>query len=166
MWYNKHKCLLSLSVAKYKQACAWLLLCGITAAGGCYHLRSSNTNKFVFSSSLMWYNRLKEPVIVERRQIQASLCLAPALWYNNHRQYLNLDFMLDYKGVSMKAKRILAFLGVIFLVSLYVLTLVASLTASPNAGEYFLASIYATIVIPVLFWAYHLIYKLVKKKDN
>ena len=66
----------------------------------------------------------------------------------------------------MKLIRILALLGVVFLVSLYVLTLIASLTASPNAGQYFLACIYATIVIPVLFWAYSLIYKLTHKKKD
>lgn len=66
----------------------------------------------------------------------------------------------------MKIKRILAFLGVIFLVSLYVLTFIASLNASPNASGYFWASVYATIVFPVLFWAYHLIYKILRKKST
>ncbi|MBE5905820.1 MAG: hypothetical protein E7277_03365 [Lachnospiraceae bacterium] len=66
----------------------------------------------------------------------------------------------------MKAKRILAIIGVIFLVSLYILALVAALTSSPKASGYFWASIYATIVIPVLFWAYSLIYKLTHKKND
>ncbi|MCR4956447.1 MAG: hypothetical protein K6A30_07160 [Lachnospiraceae bacterium] len=66
----------------------------------------------------------------------------------------------------MKVKRIIALLGVIFLVGLYILTLVAALTTNPNKEGYFLASIYATVVIPVLFWAYSLIYKLIHKKDQ
>ncbi|SFP97803.1 hypothetical protein SAMN02910358_00368 [Lachnospiraceae bacterium XBB1006] len=66
----------------------------------------------------------------------------------------------------MKVKRILALIGVIFLAGLYILALVAALTASPNASGYFWASIYATFVIPVLFWAYSFIYKLTHKKND
>lgn len=65
-----------------------------------------------------------------------------------------------------KTKQILAIIGVIFLLSLYIITFIASFTASPNSTGLFMASIYATIVIPVLFWAYSLFYKLFHKKDK
>ena len=64
-----------------------------------------------------------------------------------------------------KGKQILAIIGVVFLVGLYLLTIVAALTASPNSSGLFAASIYATIVIPVLLWAYSLFYRLLSKKN-
>lgn len=65
-----------------------------------------------------------------------------------------------------KVKRILAMIGVILLVSLYLLTLVGALTASPNSYALFQASIYCTVVIPVLLYGYMLIYRLIKKKSD
>lgn len=65
-----------------------------------------------------------------------------------------------------KGKRILALLGVIFLISLYLITLLSALFAKENLMQLLMASIYATFVIPVLFWAYSSIYKLLKKKNS
>lgn len=60
-------------------------------------------------------------------------------------------------------KRILALLGAGLLVLLYILTLVFSLMKSPAAINLFWASAAATVIIPVLIYAYQLIYKLLKK---
>lgn len=65
-----------------------------------------------------------------------------------------------------KGKRILALLGAVFLISLYLITLFSALFAKENVMQLLMASIYATVVIPVLFWAYFLIYKLLKKKNG
>lgn len=65
-----------------------------------------------------------------------------------------------------KGKRILAMVGVILLVSLYILTLIGAFTASPHSHALFLASIYSTIVIPILIYGYMLIYRLVKKNSD
>lgn len=70
-----------------------------------------------------------------------------------------------------KIKRLLAILGCVLLVSLYISTLVFALIGSNNAMNLFRASIYATIVLPVLIWAYTFIYRLLKdhyapKKDD
>lgn len=62
-----------------------------------------------------------------------------------------------------KIKRILAVIGILFLLSLYVITLVLALTDDPNTMNAFRASIYCTFLIPVLIWAYTFIYKLLKK---
>lgn len=59
-------------------------------------------------------------------------------------------------------KRILAVIGILFLLSLYVITLVLALTDDPNTMNAFRASIYCTFLIPVLIWAYTFIYKLLK----
>ncbi len=63
-----------------------------------------------------------------------------------------------------KIKRILALLVVILLLSLYGLTFFASLTASPNQNALFMASLYCTAVIPIMIFAYSLVYKIVKRR--
>ena len=63
-----------------------------------------------------------------------------------------------------KAKRILAIVGIIVLVGLYLTTLACAIFAKENVMNLLMASVYATVVIPVLIWAYSLIYKLMNKK--
>lgn len=65
-----------------------------------------------------------------------------------------------------KVKRILAIIGVVLLIGLYLSTLFCALFAKENLMSLLMASIYATFVIPVLIWAYTFIYKLVKKNDE
>lgn len=62
-----------------------------------------------------------------------------------------------------KIKQVLALIGVIALLGLYASTIFCALASDENYKNLLSASIYATIVIPVLLWAYTLIYKLVKK---
>lgn len=57
-------------------------------------------------------------------------------------------------------------IGVLFLVGLYLTTIIAAFTASPASSGLFAASIYATIVIPVLLWAYSLLYRILNKKNK
>jgi dolichyl-phosphate-mannose--protein O-mannosyl transferase len=61
-----------------------------------------------------------------------------------------------------KIQRILAVIGILLLVSLYVATLVLALTDDPATMDLFRASIYCTVIVPVLIWAYSFIYKLLK----
>lgn len=65
-----------------------------------------------------------------------------------------------------KVKQVLAIIGVILLIGLYGSTLFCALSASENFMDMLMASIYATVIIPVLLWAYSFIYKLIKKHDN
>ena len=65
-----------------------------------------------------------------------------------------------------KIKRILALIGVIILIGLYISTLLCALSSSDNFMNLLMASIYATVIIPVLLWAYSFIYKLQTKKRN
>ncbi len=62
-----------------------------------------------------------------------------------------------------KVRRIIALVGVIALVALYVSTLVLAIIGSEQTMTMFWADIFATIVLPVLIWAYTFIYNLVKK---
>ncbi len=61
-----------------------------------------------------------------------------------------------------KVRRILAIIGILLLVGLYVTTLVLALTDDPGTMDAFRASIYCTVLVPVLIWAYTFIYKLLK----
>ena len=65
--------------------------------------------------------------------------------------------------VFKKIKQILAIIGIVVLVGLYVSTIVCALSSSDNFMNLLLASVYATVIIPVLIWAYSFIYKLLKK---
>ncbi len=65
-----------------------------------------------------------------------------------------------------KVKQILALISVIFLLSLYVLTIVGAITASPYSNGLFMASVYSTIVVPILLYAYILIYRVLKKNSE
>ncbi len=61
-----------------------------------------------------------------------------------------------------KTKQILAIIGVVLLVALYVSTLVFALIGSDFATNCLKASIYATVVVPALIWAYTMVYRLLK----
>jgi dolichyl-phosphate-mannose--protein O-mannosyl transferase len=61
-----------------------------------------------------------------------------------------------------KIQRILAIIGALLLIGLYVVTLVLALTDDPATMDLFRASIYCTVIVPVLIWAYSFIYKLLK----
>ena len=56
--------------------------------------------------------------------------------------------------------------GVIALIGLYVSTLVLALIGSAEAINLLKVAVYATIVLPVLLWAYSFIYRLLKGKQN
>lgn len=65
-----------------------------------------------------------------------------------------------------KIKRILALIGVVLLICLYGSTLVFALMDSLAADGLLRASIAATILIPVLLYAYILIARLLKKRRD
>lgn len=61
-----------------------------------------------------------------------------------------------------KIRQILAILGIILLGGLYLTTLVMAVIDNTNTMQMFHACVYATVIIPVLLWAYSFIYKLIK----
>lgn len=65
--------------------------------------------------------------------------------------------------MKKKSKRILAMIGVILLLLLYLITFIAGITSNPNSANLFKACLFATIVIPILLYAYILIYRNIKK---
>lgn len=65
-----------------------------------------------------------------------------------------------------KVKRIAAILCGILIVSMYVISFVAAITASEYANGLFLASIFCTIVIPIMIYGAIEVYKFVHRNDN
>lgn len=65
-----------------------------------------------------------------------------------------------------KTKRILAIIGAVLLVALYGSTLVFAIFDHTKSLGFLKASIACTILLPVLLYAYTLIYKLINKKDR
>lgn len=65
-----------------------------------------------------------------------------------------------------KIRRILAIIGVIALISLYVSTLIFALMDSAQSTNFLMASIAATILIPVLIYGFTLFTKLSKNESD
>ncbi len=63
-------------------------------------------------------------------------------------------------------KKIIAIIGIVILCGLYIATLIAALFTSPQTPQLFKACVYATIVVPVMFYAYLLMYRVLKKKSD
>lgn len=69
--------------------------------------------------------------------------------------------------MNPKLKRILAWIGIILLVSMYVMTLVFALLGKEYAKQMVLASVSMTIIVPVLIYAMQLAFSIVSgKKDS
>ena len=65
-----------------------------------------------------------------------------------------------------KTKRILALIGAILLLLLYVVAFVATVLDHTSDMRYWKAAVAATIIIPVLIWAYSFVYRLLKGSDK
>ena len=60
--------------------------------------------------------------------------------------------------MNSKAKRIMAIIGIIILVGLYLTTLLLAVLGNENTTPWFMASICATIIVPILMWVYTWLY--------
>ncbi len=64
-----------------------------------------------------------------------------------------------------QGKRILAIIGVVLLVALYVSTLIFALLGK-DFLNWLMAAIVASIILPVLIWTYSFVYRLIKDRQN
>ena len=71
-----------------------------------------------------------------------------------------------FKIMLEKIKRILALGGAILLAALYIITLILAFVDPTASKEWLKAAISATLIIPILLYAYMLVYKLLSKKDD
>ncbi|WP_167956974.1 hypothetical protein [Anaerosporobacter faecicola] len=65
-----------------------------------------------------------------------------------------------------KSKRILAIIGIVFLVGLYVVTLISAIFATKTSASLFKASLFCTIVIPICLYVYMMLCRVFRKKDD
>ncbi|WP_313133470.1 hypothetical protein [Anaerocolumna sp.] len=63
-------------------------------------------------------------------------------------------------------KRVLALIGVLLLLCIPVLLVIGAFTASPDSTALFKASIFCAIVVPIMVYAYILIYRVIKKNNK
>ena len=65
-----------------------------------------------------------------------------------------------------RGKQIAAIIGIIVLVSMYIMTLVFAVCRFPGADRLFMASLVATIFIPILVWIYIWFYGMMTRKKT
>ena len=65
-----------------------------------------------------------------------------------------------------KTKRILALVGAILLLLMYVAAFIVTILDHTSDMRYQKAAMVATVIIPVLIWAYSFVYKLIKGSDD
>lgn len=65
-----------------------------------------------------------------------------------------------------KSVRIMALVGVVLLVALYGSTLVFALMSSSHALNLLMASVFLTILVPVLLYVYRMVSQLTNKKNE
>ena len=66
----------------------------------------------------------------------------------------------------MKLTRIFALIAVILLAAMYASTIFFALSDSPDAIYLFRASIFCTVIIPVMIYGYMIIYRIFSKKNQ
>lgn len=64
-----------------------------------------------------------------------------------------------------KVQQILAILGILLLVGLYLLTLILAILGK-DFFPMFMAALFASMALPILIWLYGFIYKWVKKNSR
>ncbi len=67
--------------------------------------------------------------------------------------------------MDRKVKRIAAIVGLVLFASLFLITLISAFFASEKAPGLFMASLFSAIVIPIMIWAFMLVYRLVHRND-
>lgn len=65
-----------------------------------------------------------------------------------------------------KTKRILALIGAILLLLMYVAAFIVTILDHTSDMRYWKAAMVATVIIPVLILAYSFVYKLIKGSDD
>lgn len=63
-------------------------------------------------------------------------------------------------------RRILAILGIVLLVTMYLLTLLCAIFDTGNGMTLFKASVTCTVLVPILLWGYTVIYRLAKGRNE
>lgn len=65
-----------------------------------------------------------------------------------------------------RIKRILAMIGIVLLVMMYLLTLLSAIFDTGSSMALFRVSVIGTVLVPILLWGYLVIYRIAKGKDD
>lgn len=66
---------------------------------------------------------------------------------------------------KMTPKRVAAIIGILLLISIYIVTLVVAIVSPDDSGRLFALCLFATLVIPITIWVYVWMYgKLTNKR--
>ena len=65
--------------------------------------------------------------------------------------------------MNNKPRRIMALIGIILLVGLYITTLLLAIFENEQTHTWFMACIGATIIVPIMLWVYSWLYKRLQK---
>lgn len=63
-------------------------------------------------------------------------------------------------------KKIIAIICILVLIGLYLTTFILAVSNKPGTADLFKASVYATIVLPILMYIYLWIYKLIRENSR
>ena len=74
--------------------------------------------------------------------------------------FLHLIKNRKVKCNMKKTKKVLAIIMIIFLVGLYIVTLIAAITSTPATAGLFKASLFCTMVLPIMLYIYQMVYKV------
>ena len=86
--------------------------------------------------------------------------------YNRNRNEKHADISEERKQRMKKAKSITCIIGVILLIGLYIITLIFSITDNTQAKSWLSASLYATVAVPILLYAFLLITRQLKNRNQ
>lgn len=65
-----------------------------------------------------------------------------------------------------KVKKISAIIGIIAILSMYLVSMIVAIFASEKAPGLFLASVFMTVIIPIMIYCFVTVYQRVHKDDN
>jgi amino acid permease len=68
--------------------------------------------------------------------------------------------------MNNKVRRIAAIIGIVLILSMYLVSFISSFFATKYSYGLFIASVFSTIVIPIMIWWFITIYKWVHKNDK
>ncbi|WP_394526380.1 hypothetical protein [Lacrimispora sp. JR3] len=62
----------------------------------------------------------------------------------------------------MKWKRPLAMIGIIFILSMYIIAIVSAFSRHPDSKNWLMAAIFSTVIVPCIIYASQLVYRVLK----
>ncbi|MGN0402022.1 MAG: hypothetical protein ACI4HQ_07145 [Acetatifactor sp.] len=69
-------------------------------------------------------------------------------------------------GSRISSKQVVAIIGILLLVALYILALVMAFMDKSASGKLFVLCLFSTVAIPILIWVYIWLYNKVKERRD